>query len=154
MNPPHLEHARLRFWYGGKAAPHWQAGYAALGTATMRRDGFVAASASDEAGMLTTIPFRSSGRCWLYLNVDASKGEVRIEALDEAGQPIPGADLASCQPIAEDHVRALVTFTGGRNEIRHSGLLRLRFHLRNATLYAFKLQQAKPMWPDLESTTA
>jgi hypothetical protein len=151
MNPPHLEKDQLRFWYGGKAAPHWQAGYAALGTATLRRDGFVAAKAGDEPGTLTTIPFRSRGRCWLYLNVEASNGEVRVEALDEAGQPIPGADLAACQPITGDHIRGLVTFHDGHNAIGHDGLLRLRFHLRNATLYAFKLQQAEPVWPALDS---
>jgi hypothetical protein len=117
----------------------------------LRRDGFVAANAGDEPGILTTIPFRSRGRCWLYLNVEASNGEVRVEALDEAGQPILGADLAACQPISGDHLRVLVTFRDGHNEIRHDGLLRLRFHLRNASLYAFKLQQAEPLWPELNS---
>jgi hypothetical protein len=147
MNPPHCEGDELRFWYGGKAAPHWQAGYAALGTATLRRDGFVVAEARGRTGTLTTIPFQVTGWCWLFVNADAAAGELLVEALDEAGDPLAGADLQACVPLGEDGIRAMVRFTGG-NAVQHTGRLRLRFHLRNARLYAFKLQNATPIWPE------
>ena len=150
MNPPHLEAGatQLRFWYGGKMTPHWQAGYAALGTATLRRDGFVAASARGRPGTLITLPFHVAHHAVLYVNADARDGEVRAEVLDEAGQPVPGFGVEDCVPLREDAVRGALRFTGVGNNIRLPGRWRLRFHLRDATLYAFRLDLAEPLWTE------
>ena len=107
MNEPHLEAGgtQLRFWYGGKSAPHWQPGYGALGTATLRRDGFVAATAGADGGTLTTLPFRVRHHAVLYVNAQAEGGEIRVEVVGESGQSVPGASVEECSAFHGDAVR-------------------------------------------------
>jgi len=156
-NPPHPEGGRMRFWFGGKNTPHYQAGYGALGTGTLRRDGFVCLEAGEEEGIVNTIPFRPprpNSACWIILNVDASEGEVLVEVTDVDGHPLDRVTKADCEPIRGDNTRALVNFpaTPGNffdrgNFLRFAQDIRLRFYLRNARLYAFKLSNYSPVWP-------
>ena len=144
-NPPHPEGDRLRFWYGGKDTEHWQAGHAALGSATLRRDGFACYEAGAAGGTVTTAPFHLQWATMPMVNVDARGGELRVEILGENDQPLPGCAAADCLPITGDHVRALVEFKVGRGTfIRHTGPVRFRFHLRTARLYAYKAPNAFP----------
>jgi hypothetical protein len=153
-NPPHPEGDQLRFWYGGKSTPHYQAGYGALGTATLRRDGFVCYQAGEKEGVLTTIPLWV-GRTTLALNVDATRGEARVEIVDQNGNPIDGCSREDCYPVRGNHVRALVQlkaepdqyFSRG-NLFRLREMVRFRFYLRNARLYAFKAPGITPLWPE------
>ena len=60
-----------------------------IGLAWLRLDGFVALEADHQGGTVITRPFELEGEC-LQLNVDASgNGDVRLELLDRAGNPIP-----------------------------------------------------------------
>jgi len=153
-NPPHPEGDRLRFWYGGKSAPHYQAGYGAMGTGTLRRDGFVCYEAGEREGVLTTIPLTAK-KTTLALNVDATRGEALVEVTDEAGEPIAGCSREDGRPIRGDHIREVVRFRAGPGEyfargslFRFQGPVRFRFYLRNARLYAFKAPGVSPMWPE------
>jgi|GEM_PF-732237 len=138
-SPPHLQGNQLRFWYGGKDTEHWQSGHAGMGTGTLRRDGFACWEAGPEGGTITSIPMRMAWATWPMLNVDATNGECRMEILGEDGNPIEGCSADDCLPITGDHIRAMVEFKEGRGTfVRHSGLVRLRFHLKNAKLYAVK----------------
>jgi len=154
-NLPHPEGNLLRFWYGGASAPHYQAGYGALGTATLRRDGFACYEAGDEEGILTTIPLEAR-KCWIALNVDAADGEVLVEVLDKSGTPVEGFRREDCVPIRGDWIRALVQFrTAGSTETTNrfvfgSGEFRFRFYLKRARLYAFKANGVSPLWPKEE----
>jgi len=155
-NPPHPEGDRMRFWYGGASAPHYQAGYAALGTGTLRRDGFVCWEAGQREGVITTIPLRTTGPTWIILNVDAGRGEVFAEVTDREGRPIKGCRRTDCLPIRGDHVRALVNFKvedkdlfSRGNFMRFGGQeIRFRFYLRNARLFAFKSPNVEPLWDE------
>lgn len=153
-NPPHPEGNSMRFWYGGKSAPHYQAGYAALGTGTLRRDGFVCYEAGDTEGVLTSLPVRVKGATWLGLNVDAANGEVLVEVVDRKGTPIEGCTRSDCVPIRGDHTRVIVNFKAGPgryfdrgNWLRFPEEVRFRFYLRNARFYAFKARNLIPAWP-------
>lgn len=155
-NIPHPEGEHMRFWYGGASAPHYQAGYGALGTGTLRRDGFVCCEAGDEEGVITTIPMKAVGPTWLILNADASKGEILAEFTDRDGKPIEGCTKADCRPIRGDYTRMLVNFEVENahlfdrgNFLRFYGQeVRIRFYLRNARLYAFKAPNLEPIWPE------
>lgn len=157
-NPPHPEGEEMRFWYGGKNAPHYQAGYGALGTGTLRRDGFVCWEAGEEEGIINTIPFRPprpNSATSLILNVDASAGEALVEITDVDGRPIEGVTKADCQPIRTDRTRVVVNFRAGPgqyfsrgNFLRFAHDIRFRFYLRNARLYAFKAPHYEPQWPE------
>jgi len=153
-NPPHPEGDRMRYWYAGKDAPHYQAGYGALGTGTLRRDGFVCYEAGAAEGVVTTIPVRVAGSTTLTLNVDATDGEASVEMIDGQGKPIEGCTRKECAPIRGDHVRAVVNFEAGPgryfdrgNFFRFPDQIRFRFYLRNARLYAFKAPHLEPAWP-------
>jgi len=153
-NPPHPQGDKMRFWYGGKSAPHYQAGYGALGTGAMRRDGFACYEAGEKEAVLTTIPFRVNGATSIALNVDATDGEVRAEVADKAGNPIEGCTREDCIPIEGDHIRTVVNFKAGPgrffdrgNFLRFADEVRFRFYLRKARLYAFKSPHLTPLWP-------
>jgi len=137
-NPPFAEGDRLRFWYSGSDAEHWQLGHSALSTGTIRRDGFARWHTEGE-GSLTTVPLDIRWASWPEVNVDASTGAVWMEILDEAGHPLPGLARENFQAITGDHVRATCRFDLPRGTfLRHTGKVRLRFHLRNASLYAVR----------------
>ncbi|MCM8770029.1 MAG: hypothetical protein NC911_10275, partial [Candidatus Omnitrophica bacterium] len=144
-NLPYPEGKNLRFWYGGKNTEHWQAGNAALGTATLRRDGFACWQAGSEEGCLTTVPLEMNWATWLFLNVEAVRGEVRVEILDaETMMPLKGTSRQECQPITGDEVRAPVIFGKERGTfIRYTGRVRIRFFLKQARLFAFKAPNLK-----------
>jgi len=155
-NLPVPEGELMRFWYAGKNAPHYQAGYGALGTGTLRRDGFVCCEAGDKEGVVTTIPFRPPRRgaaTWLMLNVDAASGEVLAEITDLDGNPLDGVTKADCIPITGDHTRAVVGFKAEPKDYFHRGNflrfdrdIRFRLYLRKAKLYALKIASYQPIW--------
>jgi len=143
---PHPEGDRLRFWYGGKDTEHWQSGHGALGTGTMRRDGFVGYSAGAEGGTLTTAPMQMTWATKPFVSADAAGGEIRVEILDaESRMPLEGCAAEQCQPITADGTDLPVVYGERRGSfVRHTGRIRLRFHLRQATLYAFKAMNVLP----------
>lgn len=154
-NPPHPEGDKLRWWYGGANAPHYQAGFGALGTGTQRQDGFACWEAGDKEGVITTVPFRVKGATTLTVNVDAAGGEFRAEVIDKDGKPIEHCTRADCIPITGDRIREVVNFKAGPglyfdrgNFFRFPGQdVRYRFYLRNAKLYAFKSVSLDVSWP-------
>jgi hypothetical protein len=106
----------------------------AICLATLRRDGFVSLDADDQGGAVTTQPFTHSG-AHLYLNGVARAGSIGCELLDATGAPIPGFEQTNCQPIAGDSTHHLVNWQD--QEQLPTGPLRLRIHLRAASLYSY-----------------
>ena len=105
--------------------------------------------ATPSGGVLTTKPlvvgtkFASDEPVHLYLNVKAHFGHCRVELLDEAGDPIDGFGKDIADDLMSDNVQAVATWKGNSDI---SSLvdrpLRLRFHLKNARLYSFRLGQS------------
>ncbi|MCH2131287.1 MAG: LamG domain-containing protein [Pirellulaceae bacterium] len=120
-----------------------------IGLGLLRRDGFVSMDATPSGGVLTTKPlvvgtkFASDEPVHLYLNVKADFGHCRVELLDEAGDPIDGFGKDIADDLMSDNVQAVATWKGNSDI---SSLvdrpLRLRFHLKNARLYSFRLGQS------------
>ena len=112
----------------------------AIYLARLRPEGFVSLDAGDLEGSVTTLPLTLAGKR-LFCNADAAAGQLRAEIMDARGQkPIAGYNLEACQPLTGDHVDAELRWKGA------AGLaalpkepVRLRFVLRNASLYAFWL---------------
>ncbi|MBI4659249.1 MAG: hypothetical protein HY735_10445 [Verrucomicrobia bacterium] len=116
----------------------WQC---AMGLATLRLDGFTCLMAKDAPGTVTTKPFRLEGNR-LEINADAQKGELFVELLDKAGEPLTdfarqdavplrGVDGLRLQPRWQRHAD-LAALKGK--------VVRLKFHLQNARLYAFQVR--------------
>jgi len=141
-NPPIERDGRLLIYYGGKTGTvPVEQGYEpfqALCLASLRKDGFVSLTASDDAGQLITKPFVATGNR-LLLNVDVREtGEARMEVLDEERNPIRGFELSSSVPLRGRSIEQKVRWTTKSNWRQLAGRkVRLRIRLRNADLYAF-----------------
>jgi hypothetical protein len=107
----------------------------AICLAVLRRDGFVSLDSGDNEGTLLTEPFELTGKK-LFVNVDAPKGEVRIEALDKDGKI-----LATSLPLKGDLPRGEVQWREGKLADLQGHRVSFRFVLRNAKLYSYWLEE-------------
>ena len=115
-----------------------------LGRVTKRG---VVLEAGDEWGQLTTKPFRLGGDT-LEVNIDASEGGFLVEILDADNQPY--VDSGKKLEFDWDNNRIYRNVDGLRLQPRWRGdrnleslvgkVVRLRFRLRNAKLYAFQIR--------------
>ena len=129
---------KLYFYASGRAiGDRFWDGNCHTGLATMRRDGFASMDAGDAFGVLTTRPVRFRGK-YLFVNVDAPKGVLRVDVLNSDGKVIEPFTADNCDPITADTTLRQVTWKGGKDLSALAGRsVRLRFHLRNGSLYAF-----------------
>ncbi len=112
------------------------------GVAFLRRDGFAAMTAEEQPGTLLTRPVQFSG-AHLFVNVASPAGEVRVEVLDTAGQPIEPFTLANCPPLAVDDTAVAVRWRGAEDLSQLAGRpVRFRFALRHGSLFAFWVSRA------------
>ena len=125
----------------------------AIGVATMRLDGFVSLDGCGPDSSVTTRPLRFEGDR-LEVNVrapleaaDGSQssgrphGRFAVEVLDINSTPLPGYSKQDCDVFSGDEARLVVTWNGGPYLRGLAGLpVRLRFHLDNAALYAFRFR--------------
>lgn len=129
----------LYFFVSGRAgvAGSRASGVSSTGLATLRRDGFASMDADGTEGTLTTRPVTFRGR-YLFVNANASQGELRVEALDNNGRSIAPFAYSECTPVRGDKTLQAVKW-GERRDI--SGLagkpVRFRFYVKNARLYSF-----------------
>lgn len=136
-------------YYGGNNERHgcaeknvWFARQGSIGLAWLRLDGFVAMSAGDTPGFLTTKPFKLEGSK-LELNVVVDpQGMLRLEFLDAAGKPIPGfSGTSSPEFSAIDDVRFRPTWENRPDLAALKGrIVQLRVHLQNARIHAFQVR--------------
>jgi hypothetical protein len=125
-------------------------GVCSTGLATLRRDGFASLTdARDDqsaarpvafarpARTVTTRPLRFSGQR-LFVNAEASAGELRAEVLDRGGRVIAPFSRERCVPVAGDSTRREVSWQGPANlgELRGE-TVRLRFSVTRGHLFSF-----------------
>jgi hypothetical protein len=139
---------KLYFYVSGRGGVPGatQSGVCSVGLATLRRDGFASmdapgstapGGAGPDEGTLTTRPIRFDGH-HLFVNADTPDGELRVEVLDEASQPIAPFTRDACFPVKDDSTHAAVHWRGGDDLSKLAGrTVRLRFHLRRGRLYTF-----------------
>jgi len=118
---------------------YWREPGAIIRRYTLRRDGFVSASAAPGGGEFVTPPITFDGD-ELQLNVSTSAaGCFQVEVQDEGGAPLEGLSLADSPEMLGDCLDYPVFW---RSEASLSALrgrpVRLRFRLRDADLYAFR----------------
>ena len=104
--------------------------------ATMRWDGYVSLDAGEETGQLITKLLRFIGDK-LWVNLDASKGALKVELQDKKGKVIPGFALEDCLPVQENGINVSVSWQKGKLSKLAGRAIRVRFALENASLFAF-----------------
>lgn len=74
------------------------------------------------------------------MNATANHGKLLAEVLDEKGTPVEGFTKADCTPLSADGVDQPVDWKQNPSLGNLKGQsIRLRFHLENVRLYAFRL---------------
>jgi hypothetical protein len=140
-NHPLLEDDKLRLWYGGCDEDHaligTTGGSAAIGLATLRKDGFCSLEAEADVATVTTKPLAGlQGQ--LHLNYRAaSGGSVRVELQDAQGEPIAGYGADDCTPLDGDETDATVSWGATTTLPAAPCEIRVALTLRNAAVYSF-----------------
>ena len=125
----------MRIYYAGH--PGDGRATSGIGLATLRLDGSVSVDAGEQEGSLTTRLLVFTGDT-LEINADADGGSIVVEVRDAEGKVIDGFARADCEPMATDSVRHTVRWRGSDDCHRiQARPVRLKFHLRQARLYAF-----------------
>ena len=111
------------------------------GRAKLPLDRFICLAARDAPAVVVTRPFKLHGHA-LEVNVDAGAGRAQVEILDEAGKPIPGFSGQDAPTRrAVDELRLRPQWKNNRDLSAVKGrVIRIRFSLRNARLYAFQVR--------------
>lgn len=114
--------------YSGEAGDdrHDMYGGAAIGLASLRRDGFASMEAADNSGVLTTRPVTFKGT-HLFVNFN---GELRVELLDQSGKVVARSETVSGDSTKQRiELPELARFVGKT--------MKFRFHVATGSLYAF-----------------
>ena len=133
-----------RHWvyYGAGNERHWcSKRQNVIGLATLPLDRWVALAAAEDGGELVTKPFRLEGD-HLEVNVDARHGEFRVEVLDPIRGPIKGFGRDEAKRYAGiDELRLRPGWKRFPDLKRLRGrVVQLKFHLKQARLYAFQIR--------------
>ena len=109
--------------------------------ATIRLDGFVSLNGGYSGGEMTTELLEFSGEN-LYLNYSTSaSGFIKVELQDFQGKYIEGYSVEDSPEIFGDKCEGLIKWKNGPNlpiESIRSGLVKMRFVLKDADIYSFK----------------
>jgi hypothetical protein len=129
---------QLRIYYGGYDGLHdYLPFHSAIGLATMRKDGFASLDGGDNPGEIITKPLKGlSGK--LHLNCQAAAGLLQVEVLNATGQRLPGYTKKEFNEPRGDGVDQVVTWQEHEELPAGKGPLRLRFLLKNTSLYSFR----------------
>ncbi len=138
-NHPLVENNTIKLWYGGCKQTHGapeDSAKAAIGLATLRKDGFVSLDADETIGIVTTRSLKNLHQ-ELLVNANAGSGSLKVEVLDENGNVLPGYSAGECHIIRSDGTALPVSWQKHKHlPDLHAGL-RLRFILQHAELYSF-----------------
>ncbi len=109
---------------------------------TVRRHGFASVHADAAPGEFVTKPLRFAGAQLVLNYATSAAGSVRVEIQDEVGKPVPGFAAEDMAPLFGDELDAVAMWKGGSDVSKLAGkVVRLRFLLRDADLYAIRTAQ-------------
>jgi len=130
-------------YYGGYAHGHKVERFKErqIGLVRIKRDRYAALHAGAEPGFVRTKLLEPRGER-LTLNVDSSRGGVRVQVVGEGGKVLPGFGFADCTPIKVDSVRAPVKWKGSFGELKGKKV-RLEIRMREASVFALTVEEPK-----------
>lgn len=140
---PILTEDGVKLFYGGSDGLHYGERRGSLALATLRPDGFAAATPADpvrEGTILTTpVSFQGGDRLLLTADTEAA-GRVQVELVDATGHVV-----ARSMPLTGSFTARPVEWTmappTGKGEAR------LRFTLENARLYSYEMRARQASTP-------
>ena len=106
-----------------------------IGAVRLKRGRLVGYHAGKCEGDLLTRRFKLDGSA-LFVNADASRGQIVAAVCDERGKPLPGLSREECTPIRGDGLRLPVQFERGKSLRELAGReVRLRIYLTSAAAF-------------------
>ena len=108
-----------------------------IGRVSWRLDGFVFLDADPHGCTVETVPIETAVDR-PEVNVDASKGRLRVEVVSATGSVLTYFDLDSSEPFRGNHVRHAVKWSR-RLSICTRQPIQLRLHFDNGRLYSYCL---------------
>lgn len=134
---PLLINDELWFYYTGFYNTHEELPpKASIGLAILRKDGFVSIDAGEDEGYIITKPFIFKGK-ELYINADASRGNILVEVLDLSDKAIFGFSRNECFPINRDNTSCIVKWQKKDISSLEGKTVKLKFYLQRAKLFSF-----------------
>lgn len=131
-------------YYAGSDGPHEsRERNTGIGLATMRKEGFVSLHGPSGGGVVCTKKLLWPGGD-LFVNADASEGEMRVCVSDETRQVLPGFGYDDAPPFTGNDVAHEVTWQGRSLDELRGKVIRLEFQLKNAHLYTFRAAALAP----------
>ncbi|HLW65920.1 MAG TPA: hypothetical protein VKS79_11410, partial [Gemmataceae bacterium] len=130
---------KLYFYVSGRAGVRGSpaSGVCTTGLAVLRRDGFASMDADKKEGTVTTRRVTFQGK-HLFVNANATGGELRAEILDGQGKIIPPFTAEKCDPVRANETAQHVRWRGVENLGTLAGRpVQIRFYLKNGRLYSF-----------------
>jgi len=108
---------------------------------SVRLDGFASVRAPYSGGSMVTKPLTFDGSSLSLNFATSAAGEIRVEAQDAQGKPIPGFTLRESEPIIGNEIdRAAAWKSGESIGTLASKPIRLRFVMRDADLYSLRFE--------------
>jgi len=122
----------------------WE-GTRGLGLALFQQGAFAGWRAQGNGTLLTRPLLAKRADPSLFLNAEAEGGKIVVEILDEDGKTLPGFSRVDCQPVTENGALVEVKWNGQENlaPAVARGAFRIRLHLRDATVYGFRVIRPK-----------
>ncbi len=141
-NHPLVEGGIIKLYYGGFNATHAvDAAKAAVGLATLRKDGFVSLDADAEPGSVTTTSLPNTHGA-LAVNYTATAGGLlHVELLDNKGAVLPGYGRDDCLPLSGDSINQPVLWKSKQTLPDAPEIIHIRFLLKKASLYSFNVEK-------------
>ncbi len=107
-----------------------------IGLAWLKKNRFVSLDAKEsKKASVTTYTIKNAAGP-LLVNADAENGYIIAELLDVSGNVIPGYKAGECIPVQDDNILQVVKWKKN-SELPESRLFRIRFILKNASLFGF-----------------
>ena len=149
-NHPLVEGDRIKLFYGGFGGTHGAGKQqtAAVGLATLRKDGFASLDAGTSPGRVTT-RLLAQARGTLRVNASLASGWLKSEVLDREDRVVPGYGLDDCIAVTGDGIDLPVAWKNQRTLPEQAGDLRLRFVFSQGSLFSFRAE-APVRWVDPE----
>ncbi|MEW6303211.1 MAG: hypothetical protein AB1705_07060 [Verrucomicrobiota bacterium] len=113
-----------------------------IGLLTMRKEGFISMHGPSGGGVIVTRQIKWPGGR-LFVNADASQGELKVRVSGERRKPLAGFDYADCATFTGNQTAHEVTWKGASIDSLKDQVIRLEFFLKNADIYTFRATGAK-----------
>jgi len=105
---------------------------------SLRLDGFASLHTDGDGGEMLTHPLKFTGSQLLLNFSTSAAGGIRVELQDNRGAAIPGFALDDCQELIGNEIERAVTWKGGDLTRFADRVIRLRFVMNDADLFAMR----------------